>query len=99
VGRGQSILSLRGVPTADTEPATLQAGARGERTNAGPRRLSLKEDAMPPKTSRDMPGNEPRVDKHRDEKRAEIKDADKTETVNRDKVHGDGKDIGIGEEK
>jgi hypothetical protein len=54
---------------------------------------------MRPKTSRDMPGNEPRVDKRRDEKRAEIKDADKTETVNRDKVHGDGKDIGIGEEK
>jgi hypothetical protein len=54
---------------------------------------------MQPKTSRDMPGNEPRVDKDRDEKQAEIKDADKTETVNRDKVHGDGNEIGIGKEK
>jgi hypothetical protein len=43
-----------------------------------------------------MPGNEPRVDKNRDEKRAEIQDADKTETADRDKVHGDGSEIGIG---
>jgi hypothetical protein len=54
---------------------------------------------MPPKTSQDMPGNEPRVDKDRDEKCAEIKDADKTETANRDKVHGDGHEIGIGKEQ
>jgi hypothetical protein len=51
---------------------------------------------MPPKTSRDMPGNEPRVDKDRDEKHAEIRDSDKTETANRDKVHGDGSEIGMG---
>jgi hypothetical protein len=54
---------------------------------------------MPPKTSRDMPGNEPRVAKDRDEKHAEIRDSDKTETANRDKVHGDGSEIGIGKEK
>jgi hypothetical protein len=31
---------------------------------------------MPPKSSQDMPDNEPRVDKDRDEKHAAIKDAD-----------------------
>ena len=46
-----------------------------------------------------MPGNGPRMDKDPDEKRAEIKDAGKTETANRDKVHGDGNEIGIGKEK
>jgi hypothetical protein len=50
---------------------------------------------MPPKTSRDMPGSEPQRDKDRDEKSAEIQDADKTDTPNRDKVHGDGGDIGL----
>jgi len=54
---------------------------------------------MTPKTSQDMPGDAPRVDQDRDEKHAEIKDADKTETSPRDKVHGDGGEIGIGKEK
>jgi hypothetical protein len=70
-----------------------------ETNECRPSAFVREEDAMQPKTSRDMPGNEPRVDKDRDEKRAEIKDADKTETVNRDKVHGDGNEIGIGKEK
>ncbi len=52
---------------------------------------------MPPKTSRDVPGSEPRQDKERDQQDAVIKDADKTEQKDWDKVHGGGGDIGLDE--
>jgi hypothetical protein len=52
-------------------------------------------DTMPPKTSRDMPPSEALEDKERDETSAIIRDADKKDTANRDKVHGDGSEIGL----
>ena len=52
---------------------------------------------MTPKTSRDIPGSEPRKDNERDRQDAVIQDADKTEQKDWDKVHGDGGEIGLDE--
>ena len=52
---------------------------------------------MPPKTSRDISGSEPRKDKEREQQDAVIQDADKTEQKNWDAVHGDGGEIGLDE--
>jgi hypothetical protein len=46
--------------------------------------------AMPPKTSRDLPGPLPRKDKEREMTEAVIEDADKSDGVDRDREHGDG---------
>ena len=43
-----------------------------------------------PKTSRNLPGPEPRKDSERDTREAIIADADKTDDGNCDLVHGDG---------
>ncbi|MBK3666803.1 hypothetical protein JJE66_37050 [Bradyrhizobium diazoefficiens] len=50
---------------------------------------------MTPKTSRNMPGPEPRTDSARDTQQAIIEDADKTDNKDRDLVHGDGGSIDI----
>ena len=51
---------------------------------------------MPPKTSsRDLPGPGPRKDAERDEREAVIKDADKNDGWDREKVHGDGDELGL----
>jgi hypothetical protein len=50
---------------------------------------------MPPKTSRDLAGDEPRKDEERDQQKAAIKDADKTGQSDWDRVHGDGSEIGL----
>jgi len=43
-----------------------------------------------PKTSRDLPGQKPRIDGERDTREAIIPDADETGDQNRDLVHGEG---------
>ena len=48
---------------------------------------------MPPKTSRDISGSEPRKDREREQQDAVIKDADKTGQKDWDNVHGDGGEI------
>ncbi|MET0879860.1 MAG: hypothetical protein ABWY14_22245 [Tardiphaga sp.] len=50
---------------------------------------------MPPKTSRDISGSEPRKDREREQQDAVIKDADKTGQKDWDNVHGDGGEIGL----
>lgn len=50
---------------------------------------------MQPKTSRDISGSLPRKDIGRDRKQAVIEDADKTETKDWDKVHGDGEQLDL----
>lgn len=50
---------------------------------------------MTPKTSRQLPGAEPRNDSERDTQEAMIEDADISEDDKRDLVHGDGGTIGI----
>ncbi|MCK1266691.1 MULTISPECIES: hypothetical protein [unclassified Bradyrhizobium] len=45
---------------------------------------------MTPKTSRDLPGQKPRIDGEPDTREAIIPDADETEDQNRDLVHGEG---------
>jgi len=54
---------------------------------------------MTPKTSRDIPGSEPRKDEAREQQQAIIKDADKTGQADWDRVHGDGDEIGLDEKK
>lgn len=49
---------------------------------------------MPAQSSRDFPA-EPRKDKERDQQKAVIKDADKTDQADRERIHGDGRDIGL----
>lgn len=50
---------------------------------------------MKPKTSRDIPGPEPRKNEEHAQEKAVIKDADKTDQANRDTIHGNGGDIGF----
>ncbi|RTL50747.1 MAG: hypothetical protein EKK40_11565 [Bradyrhizobiaceae bacterium] len=52
---------------------------------------------MQPKSasSRDMKGSLPRKDSEREKNQAVIKDADKTETKDWDKVHGDGSQLDL----
>ncbi|KAA0072824.1 hypothetical protein CIW50_24215 [Tardiphaga sp. P9-11] len=57
-------------------------------------RLTM-ENAMKPKTSRDIPGPEPRKNEEHAQEKAVIKDADKTDQANRDTIHGNGGDIGF----
>lgn len=45
---------------------------------------------MTPKTSRNLPGPEPRKDSERETQEELIADAEKTEDKNRDLLHGDG---------
>jgi hypothetical protein len=45
-------------------------------------------------SSRDIPA-EPRKDKDREQQKAIIKDADKTDQADRDRIHGDGHDIDL----
>ncbi|MBW5436220.1 hypothetical protein FXB41_16155 [Bradyrhizobium canariense] len=45
---------------------------------------------MTPKTSRDLPGQKPRIDGELDTQEALISDADETEDRDRDLVHGEG---------
>jgi len=54
-----------------------------------------KEKMMQPKSSRDLPGQEPRKDKQRDADEARAKDAPKNDGEDRDRVHGDGSKIGL----
>jgi hypothetical protein len=54
---------------------------------------------MQPKTSRDIPGQEPRKDEEREQQQATIKDADKTGQSDWDRVHGDGEEIGLDDKK
>lgn len=49
----------------------------------------------PPKTSRDLPGPQPRIDKARETQEAIIEDAGETEDNGRDLVHGDGGTIDL----
>ncbi|MDB5574068.1 MAG: hypothetical protein JWR79_1225 [Tardiphaga sp.] len=53
---------------------------------------------MPPTTSRDIESEPPRKDSEREQQAAVIKDADKTEQADRERIHGDGKDIGLNRE-
>jgi len=46
-------------------------------------------------TSRNLPGPEPVKDTERDTDRAKIKDADKNDGADRDRVHGDGSKIDL----
>lgn len=50
---------------------------------------------MAPNTSRDIPGPEPRKDSARDQEKAAVRDGAKSDQQDRDRVHGDGKGIGI----
>jgi hypothetical protein len=50
---------------------------------------------MVPKTSRDLPGTQPRKDSERGTQDAIIEDADKTDGKDRDLVHGDGGTIDL----
>lgn len=50
---------------------------------------------MPPKSSRDIPGSEPRKDKARDTREAAVKTPEKTNDWDWDRVHGDGHTVGI----
>lgn len=54
---------------------------------------------MPPKTSRDIPGPGPQKDTQRDADKARAKDAAKSDGEDRNRVHGDGRDIGLDEEE
>jgi hypothetical protein len=54
-----------------------------------------RENAMKPKTSRDIPVPGPRKDEQRAREKAVIKDADKTDQADRDIIHGDGDNIGL----
>ena len=54
-----------------------------------------REDTVTPKTSRDIPAQEPRKDEAREQQKAAIKDADKTGQSDWDRVHGDGDEIGL----
>lgn len=47
-----------------------------------------------PKTSRDLPPS-PKTDDGREQQQATIKDADKTDQADRNRVHGDGSDLGL----
>ena len=57
------------------------------------------ERSMQPKTSRDIPGQQPRKDSERAQQQAIIKDADKTGQTDWDRVHGDGSEIGLDDKK
>lgn len=48
-----------------------------------------------PRTSRDLPGPKPRIDKARDTREAIIEDAGESEDNGRDLVHGDGGTIDL----
>jgi len=48
-----------------------------------------------PKSSRDLDGPKPRRDERRETDEAIIEDADETEGRERDRVHGDGGEIGL----
>jgi hypothetical protein len=50
---------------------------------------------MTPKTSRDLPGQKPRIDGEPDTQEAIISDADETEDRDRDLVHGEGGTIDL----
>lgn len=50
---------------------------------------------MTAKPSRDLPGPNPRVDKHRDRQDAMIEDAGETGDTGRDLAHGDGGTIDL----
>ena len=51
---------------------------------------------MKPKSSRDLPLHQPpKKDAEREDARARVKDADKTDVADRDLVHGDGGTIDI----
>ena len=45
---------------------------------------------MQPKTSRDLPPSPPKKDEQREQERAAVKDAGKTEQADWDRVHGKG---------
>lgn len=47
------------------------------------------------RTSRDLPGSKPRIDKERDPQEAIVEDAGETEDNGRDLVHGDGGTIDV----
>lgn len=53
---------------------------------------------MPPKTSRDIEGPSPRKDRDREQRDAVVKDAGETEQADRDRIHGDGDEIGLEKE-
>jgi hypothetical protein len=46
-----------------------------------------------------MPPSEPRKDEEREMREAVVQDADKTEGKDRDRVHGDGGTLDLGEER
>ncbi len=48
-----------------------------------------------PKTSRDLPGQKPKVDKKRDRDEAIVKDKAVAKGWDTDAVHGEGRGIGI----
>lgn len=50
---------------------------------------------MKPTSSRDFADEPQRKDTERGLRKAEITDADKSETKDRDKIHGDGTKLGI----
>lgn len=50
---------------------------------------------MQSKSSRDIPSAPTRKDTKREFEKAVIKDADKTETKDWDKIHGDGDQLGL----
>ncbi|QKC98291.1 hypothetical protein [Mesorhizobium sp. NZP2298] len=50
---------------------------------------------MHPKSSRDIPGTDPRKDTDRETREAVVKTPDKTNDWDRDQVHGEGETIGI----
>jgi hypothetical protein len=44
-----------------------------------------------------MPPSEPRKDEQREMRKAVVQDADKTDVMDRDRVHGDGGTLGLGD--
>ena len=52
---------------------------------------------MTPTPSRDIKGQPPRKDREREQQDAVVKDADQTDQAERDRVHGDGHEIGLDE--
>ncbi len=52
---------------------------------------------MQPKTSRDIASGPQRKDTRREHEKAVIRDADKTESADWDKIHGDGDQLDLDE--
>ncbi|MDH2355994.1 hypothetical protein QCM80_35825 [Bradyrhizobium sp. SSUT112] len=82
------IILLMFCPTCQTNE--LAQAALGDQED---RQMTLKTTSQ--KTTRNLPGPKPRIDKERDMQEAIVEDAGETENKGRDLVHGDGGTIDL----